>query len=620
MWQNLTEFEEGLLQALGTAPPQLPVQVETGGKGICLQRTADGWQVRLGREEMLGRAAALLEQYADRPAGWQYREEPAYGRLGVMVDCSRNAVPRPETLKKLLQILSRMGYQTVQLYLEDVYQLDGYPYFGHGRGRYTKEELKEVDAFARQLGIELIPAIQTLAHLGQSLKWKAMKPLTDVGDILLIGAPETQALLEAMFRTLAECFTTRRVNIGMDEAHMLGLGRYLDQNGYENRMSLMLRHFKTVHAIARSYGFAPMMWSDMFFRLAAGGEYYAPECTIDPAVAHTIPADTSLIYWDYYSQDAGVYDRMLARHRELSPHIIFAGGAWKWSGFAPCNRFSIHLAGLAHTACVKHGVTEVLVTLWGDNGAECPLFAVLPSLACWAQLCWTGQARPDETAALLQAAAGGRWEDFLLPDELVFTPDNPAPGRMAVNATKTLLYEDLLTPLFSPALDLPAYEAHLRQTEQDLAAAENRAGRWRGLFTFYRALADALAHKAHVQQELHTAWQKKEKPALASLCIRDLPALRAAMERFSEAFRRQWLADNKAPGLDIFDLRIGGQLERIDSARRRLESWLAGETDTVEELEIPYLPFDPDAAAAGQADVPAPFWHRIISPIDITLI
>lgn len=621
MWQNLTEFERGMLAALQCPEPAAPVRVEKGGEGIELRRTPEGWQLRLAQEAMLGRATVLLEEDRDRPAGWVRRERPAYPRLGALVDCSRNAVPTPASLRQLLRQLCRMGYNTVQLYMEDVYEVEGYPYFGHGRGRYTKGELKELDAFAACLGIELVPAVQTLAHLGQTLKWKAMAPFVDTGDILLTDSEDTEALLNAMFDTLEECFSSRRVNIGMDEAHMLGLGRHLDLHGYEDRTALMLRHFELVHRVASAHGFAPMLWSDMFFRLASGGEYYAPDCPLDASVARAIPDDTSLVYWDYYSRDEALYDSMLERHKQLCPRTLFAGGAWKWSGFSPANRFSMELARPAHAACQKQGVQEVLITLWGDNGAECPLGAVLPALQFWAELCWQGPDRAPQAAARHFArTCGGSWEDFLLFDEPAFTPDNPAPGRMAVNATKTLLYEDLLTPLFSPALDLAGYEDHLRRCAARLARAGENAGEWTDLFRFYRTLTEALACKAGVQRALRTAWKEEDREMLESLCREGLPALYAKVDAFADAFRRSWLANNKAPGLDVFDLRIGGQLERINAARRRLESWLRGEMDTIEELDIPWLPFDPAETAKGHADVPAPFWHRIASATDISLI
>ena len=66
----------------------------------------------------------------------------------------------------------------------------------------------------------------------------------DIGNIMLIDEPATYELIEKMFQTLQKCFRTRLVNIGFDEAHMVGLGKYLDKHGYVNRYELLLRHLQ----------------------------------------------------------------------------------------------------------------------------------------------------------------------------------------------------------------------------------------------------------------------------------------------------------------------------------------------------------------------------------------
>ena len=269
----------------------------------------------------------------------------------------------------------------------------------------------------------------------------------------------------------------------------------------------------------------------------------------------------------------------------------------------------------------------ILLTMWGDNGDECSPFAVLPTLQYWAELCWSGfcgekdEAWEKSLKNRFRLASGGRWEDFLLADQLVFTPDNPAPGRCGVNASKTLLYEDILFPLFSPALDLPAYRAHLQTCAAALeAAGETEPPVWKPLFSVYGALARLLERKAEVQEKLRRAWRQKDMTVLRELCEKDLPGLKAAAEAYAEAFRRQWLQNSKAAGLDVFDLRIGGQIRRIETAKERLEAYLRGETDTVEELDETWLPFDPEEWEKGRRDIPAPFWHEIASPSNIASI
>ena len=103
-------------------------------------------------------------------------------------------------LKKFIDYISKMGYNCLELYAEDTYQIDGEPYLGYLRGAYTKDELKEVDAYAKDKGIELIPCIQTLAHITNMCKIPHYWDIIDCDDILLIGNEKTYAFIENMFK------------------------------------------------------------------------------------------------------------------------------------------------------------------------------------------------------------------------------------------------------------------------------------------------------------------------------------------------------------------------------------------------------------------------------------
>ena len=73
--------------------------------------------------------------------------------FGAMLDCSRNAVMKPEEVKNFAGILKSFGYNALMLYTEDTYEVNGEPYFGYMRGRYSHEELREIDAFCLRFGI-----------------------------------------------------------------------------------------------------------------------------------------------------------------------------------------------------------------------------------------------------------------------------------------------------------------------------------------------------------------------------------------------------------------------------------------------------------------------------------
>ena len=122
-------------------------------------------------------------------------------RFGVMLDCSRNAVMKPEQVKKFVDYISAFGYNCIQLYTEDTFEVDGEPYFGYLRGRYTKDELKNIDAYCAKKGVELIPCVQTLAHVNQIFRWNEYAcTVCDTGDILLADEARTYALIENIFK------------------------------------------------------------------------------------------------------------------------------------------------------------------------------------------------------------------------------------------------------------------------------------------------------------------------------------------------------------------------------------------------------------------------------------
>src|SRR5690625_4980678 len=111
------------------------------------------------------RALGLWRQNTSTNQQFEIKEEIQFKTSGAMMDQSRNAVLTVHFVKKLLRSMALMGLNMLMLYTEDTYEVSERPYFGYMRGRYTEEEFKELDEYAYTLGIELVPCIQTLAHL-----------------------------------------------------------------------------------------------------------------------------------------------------------------------------------------------------------------------------------------------------------------------------------------------------------------------------------------------------------------------------------------------------------------------------------------------------------------------
>ena len=144
-----------------------------------------------GRVRFCRGLATVARLFREGDTSYARTERPLFSMNGTMMDVSRNAVLSVPAVKHLLRKLSLLGQNTLMLYTEDTYEIKERPYFGYMRGRYMQAELRELDAYAATLGIEMIPCIQVLGHLATALKWGVTTPYRDTDRVLLVGADET---------------------------------------------------------------------------------------------------------------------------------------------------------------------------------------------------------------------------------------------------------------------------------------------------------------------------------------------------------------------------------------------------------------------------------------------
>ena len=507
-----------------------------------------------------------------------------FDTFGVMIDMSRNAVMSVAGLKRFLPLLKKMGYNCVMLYTEDTYEVDGEPYFGYMRGRYTKEEMKELDAFATSLGMTMIPCIQTLAHLNAIFRWGKFPK--DCDDILLVDHDRTYELIDRMFATLSECFASRKIHIGMDEAAMLGRGKHLNMFGYEQTNAIMKRHLTKVCEIAEKYGYEVMMWSDMFFRPWNDGKYFIPKCQLPEEVKDTLPPSVIPVYWDYYRTYEQAYSDMIENHKQLSDKTWFAGGIWSWRGVIPHNRFSIQSMIPALDACKKHRIRNVIMTMWGDDGGECSHFSQLPALFYIAEYA-KGDTDGEKIKAKFKRLVGIDFDDFMnidCPNDVVpyeGTPRNPS---------KYMLYSDYFNDFLDYTVKEGAGGKYISYAQQ-LRKTAKSSRRYGYVFDTAAKLCDVLAIKYELGLRTRKAYEAGDKAALESLAKNEYVKVAKLIDKYGRAFEKQWFMDNKPHGFDVQDHRIGALLRRTDACRRRILEYTAGRIDKIEELEEEILPF-----------------------------
>lgn len=565
------------------------------------EKTGSGELISCHKTFLFRALMLLLQRLEASEESFTLEEEVWLDRDGVMLDCSRNSVLRPEMIRRYIRLLASLGMNTLMLYTEDTYEVPEYPYFGAFRGRFTKQELHGLACYADQFGIEMVPCIQALAHLKNTLRWKAMGKMQDTDDILMVGEEEVYRFVEACIRNASEPFLTKRIHLGMDEAWSLGLGNYLHKNGYHSKAEIMSAHLERVAEICRKLGLSPMIWSDMYLRMSSpDNDYYDVPLDSDLSQAVKPPENVTLIYWDYYHTDRSFYEAYLRMHRQLSDKVIFAGGGWVWNGVSPNLKGARQTMEAGLNACKISGVREAFCTMWQDDGAETPMGAGLVSIVRFAEHGFARYVSEEELKARFAFLTGVEYDTFMILEEFDGVPG----GEFYDNPSKYLLYQDALLGLFDAQMkgwDVRGYYDGLRSR---LAAAkkpqdkeEGHAG-WLGTYAgkileLYQALAEALMVKGPLGCALSAAYEQKDKKELERLASEEIPACMEKIRTYLDCREALWNVESGIFGFEVLDIRLGGLLARLERAGKRVRAYVSGGIDSLPELEEPRVAFLP---------------------------
>ena len=522
--------------------------------------------------------------------------EIKFRRLGTMLDCSRNAVPTVQTLKKWIDLTSDLGYNTFMMFTADTYEIEGDPYCGYMRGRYSKKELKEIDDYCAQKGMELIPCIQTLAHLEMLLRWPPYAGYADSEDTLLIGDERTYQLLDRMFATVAEIFTSRTIMINFDEAYMVGRGKYYELHGPCDRFMLLMEHLRKLDEIAKKHGFTSMIMSaDVFFKIG-GGDYYNWKAEIPQEALNHLPEDVELCYWDYHMPEIERYDGMIKRHQEMDRSMWFWGASWTWKRFAPKYHLSMMATQASMGRCLAHNVPDFLITMWGDDGGECSYFGALPLVFQAAEMA-RGNNDLADIKARFEKKYGFPFDRFLL----LGMPDAPGYDQDYTNPDRYLLYSDCFLGVMDSTIAGGENEQYAKCARR--LSRVNKDGEWGYLFKNIQALCELLSVKAELGVKTREVYHSGDREALLAL-IGDYKKALKKLEVFHRTFREQWFRENKPHGFDVQDIRLGGLAARIRSCMERLQDLYDGKITVIEELEEQVL----DVLGNGEELGRKPIW------------
>jgi hypothetical protein len=279
---------------------------------------------------------------------------------GLMLDISRGKIPNIETLKELIDFLSDLKYNQLQLYMDSfVFEYENFRDYCKDTQPLTVAEILELDVYCKERFMELVPNQNGFGHMGAWLEKEELKHLgikKDVGTISDTLDPlniNSLKLMEKIYDSLLPHFSSDYVNIGLDEPFSLGQGQTKEICELEGAGKIYVDYLiKVCKLVQEKYRKTPMFWADIAFKY--------------PEQLSRIPKECIVMEWGYETEHH--YDRNCRKLRDLNLNFYVCPGTSTWGSITGRTNnmlFNIHSAAEAGS---YYGAAGFLLTDWGDGG------------------------------------------------------------------------------------------------------------------------------------------------------------------------------------------------------------------------------------------------------------
>ena len=268
---------------------------ELGDEGYLLSIDKDGVKISAATKRGIFYGKAPLGQIVEQAHGksipeMEIRDWPDVPLRGFHFDF-RVQRPTVEYVKKFMTRLASYKINQVVIEYEDHFPFKVDQLIPSGYA-FTSAEIRQLNAHARKLHIELVPLQQCLAHAGYILKHNYYASLRELPHKAEMFCPQNPKTLELLERLISEIISahpdSRYVHVGGDECYLLGeCPKCADYVKKHSRSKLFVAHVTKICRMIKRLGKQPCVWGDMLVMY--------PECL------DQLPTDTRVYHWDYYS-------------------------------------------------------------------------------------------------------------------------------------------------------------------------------------------------------------------------------------------------------------------------------------------------------------------------------
>jgi hexosaminidase len=393
------------------------------------------------------------------------QDYPVYRFRGISDDISRGQVSTPENFKEIIRRLARYKQNVYMPYLEDMFRFESHPLIGKNRGALTREEVEELDAFARAHHVEIIPIFQTLGHMENILLMPEYVDFAEFpgANCLDVSNEAIYDFLQELFDEIVPAFSSKYFHMAADESWDVGRGSSRKLVEKSDLAGVHAEHFRRVYSMLKEMGKEVIMYAD----IATGLGEAIPG---HPEVLGQLPDDIMMVYWDYgvrtsYLDKASIF-------REAGQPLIVSPAVWNWHRIFPDNITApVNIRNMARTG-VEANAVGFINSGWGDYGGETLRELNWFGYAYGAEVSWS----PAHDA--LERFMDDFLYDFYGSDDVRLT----TVYTLLANLGRTFTNADLWRPPFMPpagnrSWDLSSqFLLNFYQVKQDLATAERLLG------------------------------------------------------------------------------------------------------------------------------------------------
>ncbi|RMD94479.1 MAG: hypothetical protein D6813_02145, partial [Calditrichaeota bacterium] len=285
--------------------------------------------------------------------GYTIYDWPDLQFRGISDDISRGQISKLEHFKKIIAFLAKYKMNTYMLYIEDVFQFKNHPKIGQNRGALSKEDIQELQTFARSYHVQIIPIFETFGHMENILMLPEYRNLAEFpgASTLNLVSEETYSFLDELLFEITDAFSAPYLHIGGDETQQIGWGvskALLDQF---DLATIHARHYKRVYDLAKNYGKQVIMYGDMIYA--------------HPNMLFQLPDDIIIMDWQYGDQEEYPSVEFFEK---TGRKFIVSPALWNWLRIFP--NYNVALANIKNLIQqgAKHGAVGAITANWNDLG------------------------------------------------------------------------------------------------------------------------------------------------------------------------------------------------------------------------------------------------------------